>query len=461
MKKDVCTARHIFKSPMTGSSSQPTSSRPHSAPGPSGPAAGEEGQTPAHPQAHAGSDDDGAREELYDVTEPAEDEVVAKVELRIPPWVCPTHNSQPIIVTHRIRWIVIIRNADGHFSELRCSLPIHILSRHLLAEAIQASAPTRRLLFGIDDLVLPEAEQVELPSYSAHVQDRVPNPAEGWPLDVGPLTGNTTASTTSPDGYFPPTSSSRSPSNPSTPARPPAGSLPDENDNVAPLPRTSSLGALMAALNSSALSVAYAGAVPPNMPSSRPSTRPPSPEPSSSYTSSSILSGDSFHTAHSPATSRKPLFTLGGMSMKPLTPFASRGPSRAPSRPPSPPPDHHHDGSAVPVQFDRVLQAALSTVPDYNTASRGFALGGVPPLSSVAGLPSYDEASRSFSEGDLAARARRHVAFAEDTHDGGDGDAHHVHHLHSSHSAAPVDRQQPTATRSSTSSSRSSSDNDH
>ncbi|KZW00209.1 hypothetical protein EXIGLDRAFT_722273 [Exidia glandulosa HHB12029] len=464
MKKEVCSARHIFKPPTTGSSSDEASSRPHS----SHAASGE--QSPPHSQAQEASNSVQVAESV-DVTEPAEDEVVAKVELKIPPWVCPSHAAQPIMVTHRVRWIVIIRNADGHFSELRCSLPIHVLSRHLLDEAVQASAPTRRLLFGIDDLVLPEAEQVELPSYSAHVQDRVPNAVEGWPLDFGPLTNGSNAASTSPDGYFPPTSS-RSPSNPSTPARPPHGLLPDETDVVAPLPRTSSFGAIAAAaFNSSALSVAFA-AVPPSMPSSRPSTRPPSPEPSS-FPSSSMLSSDSSHSIHAPTASRKPLFSLGGISMKPLTPFASRGPSRAPSRP-STPPGHHHDGP-VPVQFDRALQAALSTVPDYDTASRGFALGGVPPLSSAAGLPSYDEASRSLSEGDIASRAphgRRHVAFIDESPDDEDDD--HVHRITSSsshpttpalntvrHFATAGGPLSMTPAHSSTSSSRSGSDNGH
>jgi hypothetical protein len=41
-----------------------------------------------------------------------------------------------------------------------------------------------------------------------------------------------------------------------------------------------------------------------------------------------------------------------------------------------------------------LLHRAFTEVPDYEVALKGF-LGGVPPLSSMHGLPSYDEASRS------------------------------------------------------------------
>jgi hypothetical protein len=49
---------------------------------------------------------------------------------------------------------------------------------------------------------------------------------------------------------------------------------------------------------------------------------------------------------------------------------------------PSPPPD------------SELLHRAFVEAPGYEIALRGF-LGGVPPLSSMQGLPSYDEASRS------------------------------------------------------------------
>ena len=56
-----------------------------------------------------------------------------------------------------------------------------------------------------------------------------------------------------------------------------------------------------------------------------------------------------------------------------------------------------------------LLHRAFTETPDYETASRGFLGGGVPPLSSYQGLPSYEEAAegralpeRSRSEPDIA-----------------------------------------------------------
>ncbi|EJD53988.1 hypothetical protein AURDEDRAFT_180356 [Auricularia subglabra TFB-10046 SS5] len=300
MKKDVCSARHIFSCP--SSSSQSASERTQSEP-----RLLSEGPPPI--SAHAGSaasgdvasgDSGGVNEEGH--------EVVAKVELKIPSWTCPSHSVAPINVSHRIVWVINISNSDGHTSELRCSLPIHILSHHVLEEAIQASAPTRRLLFGIDDLILPVSEQVELPSYHAHVQDPVADAADGWPPHASP------AATPAPGS-----ARVRSLSNPSIPA--------------------SRVGA-------------------------------------------------------DPA----------------LHEFAQRHADRdagSTSRREGAPAAHGARSSGRPLS-----SRALSTVPSYDTASRG----GVPPLSSAAGLPSYAEAApgglrarhvvrRSCSDGSLATRA--------------------------------------------------------
>jgi len=63
-----------------------------------------------------------------------------------------------------------------------------------------------------------------------------------------------------------------------------------------------------------------------------------------------------------------------------------------------------------------LLHRAFTEVPDYESASRPG--GGLPPLSSLTGLPSYEEAERadrSSSDGDLAARfaqARARTAMA-------------------------------------------------
>ena len=79
----------------------------------------------------------------------------------------------------------MISNLDGHVSELRCSLPIHILDYRLYDEAHANTLATRRLLLGARDVEGGQAvgtngeeeeeEDAELPSYPAHVRDRVAN----------------------------------------------------------------------------------------------------------------------------------------------------------------------------------------------------------------------------------------------------------------------------------------------
>jgi arrestin-related trafficking adapter 4/5/7 len=67
-------------------------------------------------------------------------------------------------------------NPDGHTSELRCSLPLHILDYRLLDEAKFATAETRRLLLGGPEV--PEegsADHEQLPSYPSHIRDRIAN----------------------------------------------------------------------------------------------------------------------------------------------------------------------------------------------------------------------------------------------------------------------------------------------
>ncbi|KAJ3512936.1 hypothetical protein NLJ89_g3239 [Agrocybe chaxingu] len=118
--------------------------------------------------------------------------------------------------------------------------------------------------------------------------------------------------------------------------------------------------------------------------------------------------------------------------MKPFTTLAGHGhasSSTSPehSRSPTPPPLPHSQSSPIvptlhradsrptaatspsalntppiPVQSSlpselsgpALLHRALTEVPDYSIASRGF-IGGVPPLTSMRGLPSYEEAARS------------------------------------------------------------------
>jgi len=129
---------------------------------------------------------------------------ISAPELHLPSTtiVTPSHSLEPISVSHRIRWSIYLKNRDGHISELRCSLPVEILDGRLLQESREISVPTRRLMLGSaglgrvgdawaigdgedgstadtggeDDEFLPPVEaDRELPSYTAHVGDRVAN----------------------------------------------------------------------------------------------------------------------------------------------------------------------------------------------------------------------------------------------------------------------------------------------
>ena len=106
----------------------------------------------------------------------SEEEIATKLDISLPLYTTPTHPLEPIITSHRIRWSILISNPDGHTSELRCSLPLHILDFRLLDEAKSATAPTRRLLLGGPEV--PEGdsrEHEQLPSYPSHIRDRIAN----------------------------------------------------------------------------------------------------------------------------------------------------------------------------------------------------------------------------------------------------------------------------------------------
>ena len=119
------------------------------------------------------------------------------------PTITPSHNLEPIFISHRIKWIMFIHNKDGHVSELRCSLPIKILDGALLDESRGFTMRFRRLLLrtsGLRNVSSRSGEEGnegegneragvdgeegrirqmevdrELPSYPAHVRDRVAN----------------------------------------------------------------------------------------------------------------------------------------------------------------------------------------------------------------------------------------------------------------------------------------------
>lgn len=101
-------------------------------------------------------------------------EITTTISIPLPPSLTPSHSLDPIIVSYRVRWSVLLANLDGHTSELRCSLPLHVLDHSLLADARAATLATRRLLFGGEDAPRVEGEEdVQLPSYPSHVRDRI------------------------------------------------------------------------------------------------------------------------------------------------------------------------------------------------------------------------------------------------------------------------------------------------
>ncbi|KAI0645768.1 hypothetical protein C8Q79DRAFT_926914 [Trametes meyenii] len=110
-------------------------------------------------------------------------DVVTTLNITVPIHSTPSHSLEPIQVSHRVRWSILIGNLDGHTSELRCSLPIHVLDHRLAEEARAATLATRRLLLGATDVeggqaVLDDNEEEDaeaLPSYPSHVRDRVAN----------------------------------------------------------------------------------------------------------------------------------------------------------------------------------------------------------------------------------------------------------------------------------------------
>ena len=91
-------------------------------------------------------------------------------------------------MSYRVRWSILIGNLDGHTSELRCSLPIHVLDYRLAEEARVATLATRRLLLGAGDVDGGEAVLiVSPPALSKHVYGYPPplNHHDRWGAATG------------------------------------------------------------------------------------------------------------------------------------------------------------------------------------------------------------------------------------------------------------------------------------
>ncbi|KAF9227043.1 hypothetical protein BS17DRAFT_443133 [Gyrodon lividus] len=376
------------------------------------------------------------------------DDIVTQLCFTIPSLATPSHALEPITVSHRIRWSILMSNLDGHTSELRCSLPLHILDTRLLNEARANSAATRRLLLDGPEVPADEEQDAELPSYPAHIRDRVANmylPDSATTRVMNPWVHSGVSPTFVSENQ--PLSGALTPSGAASPLVPdPVSShLPHVPQSGTGTPLDWVNAELLLSLSSSAPvrprantspyphSPVHSDPVsqPPSRPESRVSrrgSRAPSPErhltmSSISSMTMSPISGPNETYAHDGQASRS-LPGLFSMQMKPFTSLTSPGwlssrsnshsnlssltdlsynhrthsyghgqsthahPSRTATGPQTP-------STAADAAPETVLwHRAFTEVPDYGVASRGF-IGGVTPLTSMRGLPSYEEAERS------------------------------------------------------------------
>lgn len=329
--------------------------------------------SPAEPSSRAGSGSSGEAGEGSEQN----DDLVTHLDITLPSFLTPTHHMEPITVVHKIRWSILIANLDGHTSELRCSLGIHILDNHLLSEAWAASVPTRRMLFGIHDNPEEDGGNTQLPSYNAHVRDTVPATDQSYSVPSGART---------------PSSGLQSPLIQAQPGT----QLPQ-------VPTDAPLDWITSALSRHQLSNNRRSddwSVPNSRFSSRLPSRASSPERGSrsagqaSSTSSHENRGifrnpftaitSSFSHSHR-SHSLQSISALSQLHAYDVVEVPARrgrsGPNTAQNSPlPSPPTSVN-------------MTSYFNEVPDYETASRGFAGGGVPPLTSMRGLPTYEEAN--------------------------------------------------------------------
>lgn len=343
------------------------------------------------------------------------------VRLFIPRTATPSHGISPIEVSHRVKWDILIANSDGHYSELRCSLPIQLLDHVVLEEARAATSTTRSLLFG-SEYEPDHPQEAVLPSYSDHIRDRVADAA----LHEALLANNPLTT----DAHLPEDGVPKENILPSQYG--PTSTFSAMNSRigihrVSSLPDDSGRGYLEESYSSELVhslrrdpyspSSTFGGPTPPDSQnasrqgsrnSSRNSSRAPSPEPG--------MPGESIELPFGSTPSHR-LRTRRKFSLKPFAPFSKRSksitttdsfqPIRS-SMTFSPTPscsntpnsellDPFHDAgrsSAVHSTVNLPHTNVYDTVPDYTIAASGFLGGGITPLSGLRGLPSYDEAER-------------------------------------------------------------------
>jgi len=360
--------------------------------------------------------------------EESHDDVVTCLTLTIPGTVTPTHSLQPITVSHRIRWNVLILNLDGHTSELRCSLALHLLDYCLLDESRSCTSATRRLLIGRSETP-SEADDMELPSYTAHVRDRVANmflPQAATMRVSNPWIQSGISPTIA--GRAPLPISTRSSSGGSSPLETQILSyFPDApgSGNSTPLDWVNSELLLSQPEEVSpplSRHITPQDSNPHNGPQTRPATSGRSslePPRSGSAADALPVAGPNETYVHS-GQANGSLHSLFHASTMPFSSLPRpRWPSSRSNSHPNPVPhsslsnlDQSRQQAqprllTMPAQdghWSSVLHRAFTEVPDYTVALRGF-IGGVPPLTSMQGLPSYAEAEISQNDSDLSAQS--------------------------------------------------------
>lgn len=442
----------------TGSTNTSGRNTPARTPRISGVGAERPGYFPNGENAAAGpsTGDADVEEEL----EIGDDEVNTHFTIPIPPWTCSSHAVHPAFITHKIKWSCSISNADGHVSELRCALPILILDHSMLEEARAAGANTRALLFGGQ---ANEEAQVDLPSYSNHVYDRIAFADSGNAAGYAPRSSGPSSVAASPHSITPPVS--RGPSRPGSPT----GSRIDLEDDLPPRRELStwadnellmSLGSLRVHSNGSSPSETPAASRAPSRPlsrrnsrsgrssrvGSRAGSRASSPERPSGSMSPMAQQDDRpqperRHTGglqgllhlpsslkHRPGGSKPILrnhshaalgqggegiqrnalsFTslgnAGGANERSRVQFASQPAREARGA------RFHMEGPTTPDEPEEDEADPINRVPSYAIASRGFLGGGVVPLD--VGLPTYDDSERRLASD--SARHRSDTALVE------------------------------------------------
>ena len=386
----------------------------------------------------------------------SEGDIATKLEISLPLCTTPTHSLEPIITIHRIRWSILLSGLDGRTSELRCSLPLHILDYRLLDEAKSATERTRRLLLGGPEEPEEHDPDLELPSYPSHIRDRIANmylPDQAVMRVTNPWIQHGISPVqldSDQDGgrHSEITSGTHTPIEAQYVSRP-TGHHDDSDLEYVNSELLLSLSERVPPPPESAPSSRSASRRASQAPS-RAQSRPPSPdrdrerEPSSHQlrsrrsssgtgtSTSSPGATPSTHLHENNAASRN-LHGLFHTTMKPLTSLASPfalpwhyTPIPPPLSPHSHPRQAHGNGNGsghagtttttaaatgtsgpsasgtataaallprtVPVTSHSLLHRAFTEVPDYGIASRGF-LGGVTPLETLQGLPSYEEAA--------------------------------------------------------------------